>query len=197
MSLQLIEAVKGGDLARAAELIQAGEDVNQGDEQGWTPLNFASGKGDLDMVRLLVEKGADVFKAGRDQRTPYQIAVAAAHADVARYLREVEDQTPGEKPQRPQPLYCKAYPIAELRQFSGWSEASPNGKPDAAADAADEDDIVFIHQDYTVTRSMWHGEDVVFDQVTPEWQQFCTDVLEFQVPDDISLIAAYKAGSES
>lgn len=32
---------------------------------------------------------------------------------------------------------------------------------------------------------MWHDEDVVFDQVTPEWKDFCEHMLEFAVPDDI------------
>jgi len=41
---------------------------------------------------------------------------------------------------------------------------------------------VFLHQDLTVTSSMWHNEDVVFDNVTPEWQEFCHTVLNFRVP---------------
>jgi ankyrin repeat protein len=70
MDQALIEVVKIGDLGRAESLLTSGADVNQSDNQGWTPLNFAAGKGDLPMVKLLVERGADPFKVGRDNRTP-------------------------------------------------------------------------------------------------------------------------------
>src|SRR5262245_42264799 len=100
--LQLIEEVKAGNLASVRRLIEAGADVNQQDEQGWTPLNWAAGKGKLEIVTLLVNRGADVFKVGRDQRTPYLIALAAGQAETARFLRQAEDQAAGEKPVRPE-----------------------------------------------------------------------------------------------
>ena len=59
-NLDLIEAVKSGDYAKAAKLIENGADVHQQGEQEWTPLNFASGRGDLVMVKLLIENGAQV-----------------------------------------------------------------------------------------------------------------------------------------
>jgi len=106
--LALIDAVKAGDYDKSSALINEGADVNQQDEQGWTPLNFAAGKGNLALVKLLVEKGAEIFKVGRDQRTPYMIALAAGRVSVVKSLREMEDQYPGEKPARPERKYCKA-----------------------------------------------------------------------------------------
>ena len=47
---------------------------------------------------------------------------------------------------------------------------------------------MFLHEDYTVTESMWHNENVIFNQVTPEWKQFCTNQLRFRIPDDLDLI---------
>jgi ankyrin repeat protein len=189
----LIEAVRGGDAGAVRELIDRGASVNEPGEQGWTPLNWAAGKGNLELVTLLVEKGADVFKTGRDQRTPNQIALAAGHADVVRFLREAEDRVEGEKPARPQRKYCKAYHLKDLRQFSGWSEGRINWKK--SADETDErefgdDDVVFVHQDLIVTQSIWANENVIFNDVTPEWQQFCASVLAFRVPDDLDLIVA-------
>lgn len=90
MDQALIEAAKGGDASTVEKLVDSGVDVNQGDEQGWTPLNFAAGRGDLGMVKLLITKGADPFKVGRDNRTPYTIALAAGRVEVVKYLREVE-----------------------------------------------------------------------------------------------------------
>jgi uncharacterized protein len=185
--LRLIDAVKAGDHAGAEALIKNSVDVNQQDDQGWTPLNFAAGKGDLAMCKLLVENGADVFKVGRDQRTPYTIALAAGRAAVAKYLREAEESYPGEKPPRPQRKYCKAYLLGQLREYPAWSEVQGNGGAKAGADNSD-DKVVFIQHDFTVTESIWHNENVIFDKVDSSWEEFCTKSLGFKVPDDLDLI---------
>lgn len=191
--LQLIEAAKADNLTAATNLIESGTDLNQQDEQGWTPLNWASGKGNLEMVNLLVKQGADVFKTGRDQRTPYMIALAAGHADVAKLLREAEDGVEGLKPERPERKYCKAYHLSDFRQYPNWLETRGNWKNnDKDEQTLADEDIVFLHQDYTVTQSMWHNENVIFDKVTTEWKEFCEKALKFKVPDDLDLIVAAK-----
>ncbi|HEY6333213.1 MAG TPA: ankyrin repeat domain-containing protein [Blastocatellia bacterium] len=199
--LSLIEAVKAGDRAKAESLIQAGADANQVEEQGWTPLNFAAGKGDLGMVKMLVEKGAEIFKVGRDQRTPYMIALAAGRVSVVKYLREVEDNYPGEKPARPERKYCKAYHLGDLRKYPNWTEGrinwkekkekdrnKPKGQNGGAEGPFLDDKVVFIHQDFTVTESMWHNENVLFNEIDSGWKDFCADSLKFKVPDDLDLI---------
>jgi hypothetical protein len=192
--LGLIEAVKNGDNAAAEKLILMGVDVNQQDEQGWTPLNFAAGKGDIALVKLLVENGADVFKVGRDRRTAYMIALAAGRVSVVKYLSEVEDKFPGEKPVRSPRKYCKAHMLKDLRAFAAWNERrinwkvkKENGDSDASGGFAD-DKVVFIHQDLTVTESAWHNENVIFDNVDSAWEEFCTSSLKFKVPSDLDLI---------
>jgi hypothetical protein len=194
--LTLIGAVKNGDFAEAEALIKGGADVNQEDEQGWTPLNFAAGKGDLALVKLLVESGADMFKVGRDKRTPYMIALAASHASVAKYLRRLEVAYSGEKLHRKQRKYCKAYHLADCRKYLGWSESRINWKDDKEKSESDvegalaDDQVVFIHQDLTVTESMWHNENVIFNAIDPIWEEFCANTLGFKVPDDLDLIGA-------
>jgi len=197
---QLIAAVRDGDVNKVKELLDGGADVNEPGEQGWTPLNWASGKGNLELVTLLVEKGADVFKVGRDQRTPQMIALAAGRADVVRYLRDAEDRVEGDKPARPQRKYCKAYHMSDFRQFAGWSEGRINWKK--SADEAEDkqlgdDDVVFLHEDYTVTLSIWANENVLFNNVTPEWKNFCDTSLGFKVPDDLDLIVAANSAANS
>jgi len=203
--LQLIEAVKAANVTLVKTLIDSGANVNQQDEQGWTPLNWAAGKGDLELVSLLIENGADVFKTGRDLRTPYLIALAAGHAEVVKYLREVESRHPGNKPIRPERQYCKAYYLKDLRKFSGWFEnkinlkeesARPNPEDGNGAILSDED-VVFVHQDYSVTHSMWQNEDVIYNKITPEWQKFCSDSLRFKTPDDLDLIVPSKQADKS
>lgn len=203
---ELIEAVRTGnpDLVRA--LIQSGSDVNQQDEQGWTPLNWASGRGHPEIVKLLVESGADVFKVGRDLRTPYLIALAAGRVEVVKYLSEVEDRIDGEKPARPERKYCKAYHLRDLRAYPEWFESrvnwrekkDNNGARDAERETQEfaDDSIVFVHQDYSVTESMWHNENVIFNRVTPAWVAFCAEELGFKVPDDLDLIVPAKSSEE-
>jgi hypothetical protein len=189
----LIQAVKDGDKQKVEAEIAAGADVNApGPEQEWTALNYASGKGDLAMVELLVRRGADVFKRGRDNRTPYQIAVAAGHAAVARHLAGAEASGGGDTQRissrqsetRP---YCKAYYLRDLRRFPAWS--------DAPAKSLSDDDVVFLHQDLTVTQSMFHNENVIMGTVTPQWRAFCSTELGFKVPDDFDLMPAKTADS--
>ncbi len=179
--IDVFDSVKASNLAAVEELLKSGANVNQADKNGWTPLNWAAGKGNLKMVQLLIDQGADVFKVGIDQRTAYMIALAAGHADVAKLLRQVEDKTPGEKIAYPERKYCKAYHLKQLRPFPSWTETE---KITGLADDA----IVYLHQDYRVTRSMWNGENIIFDQVTPDWKKFCSTVLGFKVPDDYDLI---------
>ena len=194
--LQLINDVKTGQLARVEEALNAGADINQQDEQGWTPLNYAAGGGNLDIVKLLLDRGADVFRVGRDQRTPYKIALAAKHVEVARLLKQAEQAATGASVDSSVANYARAYPLSDLRRFSGWREdkinwkeavpANENGNTHELADS----DVVFLHQDLTVTQLIWPGENVIFDGRTPEWQQFCEQVLQFRVPTDFDLVPA-------
>ena len=170
----LIAAVKSSSREQVVALLDNGHDIQERGEQDWPALNFAAGKGDLEMVRLLSDRGADVFATGADQRTPYQIAIAASHAEVARELAEREMKAGGDQRHissqewetRP---YCKAYRLGELRRFPNWKDISAADIVEAAPD----DDYVFIHEDYSVTRSIWRDRETVFKGDTAEWRQFC------------------------
>lgn len=196
--LELIAAVKGGDLGGARELLDADVDVDQQDDQGWTPLNWAAGRGDVDAVRLLLQRGADVTRTGRDNRSPLMIAKAAGRKEVAALLTNAEKERGVWVDPRETRPYCKAHYLRDLRRFEGWREneeamgVGDGGRGGTAAGGDDEDrgpltdeSIVYIHQDFTVTRSMFHGEDVVFDEVTPDWKGYCEQQLEFAIPEDL------------
>lgn len=181
-SVELIDAVRAGATGSVKAAIEAGADVNQQDANGWTPLCWAAGKGELATIELLLAHGADVRKTGRDHRTPSMIAVAAGRVDAARLLRETEAKvasTAGADPvSRTGRRFCKAYRVDELRAFAGWPESAP---PDGAQ-------VLYLHPSLQVTRSMWADQDVVFESDSPEWRQFCRAVLAFDVPDDLQLI---------
>lgn len=192
MDQSLIEAARSGDLVKAEALLSSGAEVDETDEIGWTALTFAAGQGDMAMVRFLVERGADPFKVGRDERTPQMVALAAGHVEVMEYLRQTEDNLDAERARllRPERLYSRAYHLRDLKQFSGWSEI-------AAADGEEssDDQIVFIHQDFRVTETIWPDEKVIIDQISDSWREFCANTLGFKVPSDSDLMVSSASSS--
>lgn len=191
--MQLIEAVQAENSALVKELLDSGANVNEQDNFGWTPLNWAAGKGSTQIIETLLAAGADPGKAGVDQRTPLMIALAAGHRDVAILLREA--QARNGQPTVTDRKYCKAYRRSALREFPKWNEkASEHEGHDTNADS---DPIYYLHQDFVVTKSITREEDVLFDEVSPEWRAFCAGSLGFRVPDDLELIAPPPASDSS
>lgn len=89
--------------------------------------------------------------------------------------------------------YCKAYYARDFRAFPGWSEnvsALRAGKQEVdgkevevARTGLNDEDILYLQENFVVTDGIFKDENVVFDQVTPEWEAFCTDTLKFEIPD--------------
>ena len=83
--------------------------------------------------------------------------------------------------------YCRAYPLSQLRQFPGWIERADearkirkeiNGEVVEQARTLTDEDYVYLHTDYTVTDGIFVDENVIFNDVTPEWIEFCQNVLK-------------------
>ena len=82
--------------------------------------------------------------------------------------------------------YCKAYPLGQLRQFSGWTERPENARRirkevdgeivEEARDLTDED-YVYVQRNFTVTDGIFVDENIIFCDVTPDWIEFCRTVL--------------------
>ena len=204
--MELIEAVKSGNRESVRGLIEAGAELSRQDKHGWTALNWAAAKGNLEMIELLLERGADPFEVGRDLRTPAMIALAAGQAEAVRILRRAEAQRGGGGERTPEREYNMAFYLRDLRRYPGWVENKLDAK-EAGAEAADgqaqdgeglsDDDAVFLHQDYKVTKSIWPGEDVIFDDVTEQWKEYCRTELRFAVPDDLDLIGQPAEAAQS
>ena len=84
--------------------------------------------------------------------------------------------------------FCKAYPLYQLRQFPGWKEAAQNarkilkeidGETQEVLRELAETDYLYLQENYTVTDSIFIGENVIFDDVSPEWIEFCRTTLNF------------------
>ena len=88
--------------------------------------------------------------------------------------------------------YCKAYSLGELRKFPGWAAGAAAEEHDIA-----DDQPVFLCDELTVLISPV-GKDKdkrLFSDVTPEWREFCTEVLKFEIPEDLAF--AYAESDES
>ena len=77
--------------------------------------------------------------------------------------------------------YCKAYHLKDLRQFSAWTE-----KQETQGKERTDDDVVYLWDDLTVVESpIIPDKGLIFDEITPEWQDFCKTTLKFEIPEDL------------
>ena len=79
--------------------------------------------------------------------------------------------------------YCKAYLISDMRKFSGWIENSDNFREELDSD---DEIILYLQEDYTVTHGIYLDENVIFNQVSDAWKEYCRSKLEFEIPDYIT-----------
>ena len=70
----LTEAIRDGDVLRAAAAIEAGAEINASDARLFIPLHLAIAFGRSDILKLLIQKGARVDTEGFDGETPLQVA---------------------------------------------------------------------------------------------------------------------------
>src|SRR4051812_25168739 len=87
--------------------------------------------------------------------------------------------------------YCKAYPITRFREYKGWTEKAENtrkekkvvdGKEVEAERQLTDKDHLYLQGNYVVTDGVFLDENIIFGDVTPEWKDFCTHTLKFEVP---------------
>ena len=67
-------AAREGDLESAKALLDAGADINETTEYGWTPLLTATNNRHYILGKYLMDRGADVNKANKGNWTPLYIA---------------------------------------------------------------------------------------------------------------------------
>jgi hypothetical protein len=94
--------------------------------------------------------------------------------------------------------YCKAYSLKKLREFSGWSEKTENARKERKETGGTEvevqadcpsprdltdDDFLYLQENYVVTDGIFKDENVIFDDTTSEWVEYCQRVLGFEIPE--------------
>ena len=81
--------------------------------------------------------------------------------------------------------YCKAYSISRFREYQRWAEKTENFQleKEAPADSqSTEKSHLYLQENYIVTDGIFLDENIIFDDVTPEWMDFCKITLNFEVP---------------
>jgi hypothetical protein len=87
--------------------------------------------------------------------------------------------------------YCKAYLAKQFREYSGWTENAANvrkekkevdGKETEVNRELNDDSILYLQETYTVTDGIFKDENIIFDNVTDEWKEFCHGTLSFEIP---------------
>lgn len=89
MSTELHFAAQKGDLATAQNLIARGADVNIRDENGNTPLKYASAEPHPEMLRLLLNHGAQPNLADHRGFTPLHCVAGHGFYDEALDMADI------------------------------------------------------------------------------------------------------------
>ena len=76
-----------GDVEQVQQLLAAGTDPNQTDDEGYSALQAAAENDHLAVVQLLVSKGANVAYMG--EYTALQLAEMAENIGVVEYLKSL------------------------------------------------------------------------------------------------------------
>lgn len=89
--------------------------------------------------------------------------------------------------------YCKSFPLQRFRQFSGWTENLKNarrirqeidGETVEVERELSDADYLYLQENFTVTDSIFIDENIIFDNVTVAWIDFCVNVLGVEFPTD-------------
>ncbi|HEW98145.1 MAG: hypothetical protein DRR00_25745 [Candidatus Parabeggiatoa sp. nov. 3] len=83
--------------------------------------------------------------------------------------------------------YSKAYLAKRFHEFPAWKPNLQNLRQDKTNEngadeqrtALNDDDVLYLQENYVVTDGIIKDENIVFDDVNDEWKAFCEKVLEF------------------
>jgi ankyrin repeat protein len=93
--------IERNNLAYVQKVLAMNFDANLQHENGYTPLAYASMRGNRQMVELLLGNSASAALTTRDGDTPVELALRMGHSEIADLLRETR-QAEQQKAQ-PQP----------------------------------------------------------------------------------------------
>jgi ankyrin repeat protein len=84
----LFYAIEKSNLVYAQKVLEMNFDCNLQHDNGYTPLAYASMKGNTRMVELLLRNGADPAQVTKEGDTPVELALRFGHSEVADVLKQ-------------------------------------------------------------------------------------------------------------
>jgi len=87
-------------------------------------------------------------------------------------------------------FYCKAYRFGDLRRFRGFHAGL---LVDDDAGVLTDDDVVFVHPNFCVTRSVFLPRRIE-RTASPDWIEFCKQELKFEIPAEIAATTQHWPG---
>lgn len=69
-------------------VIALGADVNAADNDGWTPLHWATRHDEIDLAAMLLDSGADINRQNEEGMTPLIMAAAYNYLPLVKYLKD-------------------------------------------------------------------------------------------------------------
>jgi len=76
--------------------------------------------------------------------------------------------------------YYKAYYVRDIKKFDHWAELS-----ERTDEHLQDDAIVYIRDDFNLVKNpVLPDADSLLRSVTPEWRQFCQEVLQFSFSEE-------------
>ena len=76
--------------------------------------------------------------------------------------------------------YCKAFAAKRFMEFAAWRPSNTTYET-----TRETPEYLFLHEDLRVTAGIFTDEQIIFNEITPEWESFCHNVLCFTVPTEV------------
>lgn len=108
-----------GDLDQVRERLHAGDDVNQTDPAGLTPLTFAVRRGHPEVARLLLEKGANPSMFSRQGLTPEAYLAFTERPDQRKLQWNLSDEEGESRVSVFKQLFAKYPPLPNYQNAEG------------------------------------------------------------------------------
>nr|XP_020647611.1 integrin-linked protein kinase isoform X2 [Pogona vitticeps] len=132
-------------------------DLNQGDDHGFSPLHWACREGRSSVVDMLVMRGARINVMNRGDDTPLHLAASHGHRDIAQKLIQFKADINAVNEHGNSPLHYACFwahqQVAESVRKS-WAKASPAFLTRTPSGRAP-------HEPDPLWKGRWQGNDIV------------------------------------